>query len=860
PTCVCASWNNATCVEPAPVPYAYRNVILGVVGPDVIYTCYDGYDVVSGDLFRACDINGTYTGQPPECKLICRNLVEPAGIRVLTPTTLTGHAGTQAFGFCHMTEYPVSSGGSPYTPCSGQQESVPYMDTTLSSSATGSDCFLTEPETSPYWSANFSHGSPPELFDVNVVIINVGGNMSDECAAPPVIPLLKLNTELQNNYVSGDSVRYACADNLLAVSGSGVSECSPFGSWSYPTLSCTANEWVAQTSLTTITDADESSGSVHTGSDTYAFRVYLPTKSEVQTIAVFMEGATVTSVSTLASSSGLLRPCNVTVAADRLTTAGCPQMPVAEAVQLNLSAESRSVEVQIFEVRVFGRPFVTALECSRTKTGADYKGTLATTVSGSTCETWSDAILQLLEFQANFLPDETVGDAGNFCRNPKGSYPSPMCFVRQGILLVEELCPVPVCADMCRLREDGQDYRGNLSVTNDGRACVRWDHDNIPFRRKEDFDWLSGEEHGKMAHNYCRNPGGSQSRPWCYTDAETLDYGFCDVPLCESSERLTSSSVTEATVSPTTVQFASTPSDIQISSTASLLRVTDTSSSLDGVSTSSNIEATSTPSVLGSTDTSVEAGGTLSVTVSTSPIIDVISTPSVLGGSGTSMEAGHTLSVTEGVSTSSAIEVGNTPSRMEVTGTMSATEVSVTPSNPDVTSTLSTIYPVSSFTASYDSPITTTHAAQSSLVDSAGISDVSSVIFASPTHSTQTELASVEPTPTQNPPTGSSKKKTRLCPCTCTTVNRMHDVTNSQFLSSVVESIRSELHVPTETLSSTIRAKTSAEDNRPSSVTTGIMGIVVLGVIGLLLVAADIISVVRFLKETIGNRTKMHST
>ena len=88
------------------------------------------------------------------------------------------------------------------------------------------------------------------------------------------------------------------------------------------------------------------------------------------------------------------------------------------------------------------------------------------------------------------------------------------------------------------MRSDGQDYAGQLNTTADGRACVNWNHPNIRFRRIEDFDWLNSGASNEdcRKHNYCRNPGGSQSGLWCYTDAVTLDYGFCDVPLCGESD------------------------------------------------------------------------------------------------------------------------------------------------------------------------------------------------------------------------------------------------------------------------------------------------------------------------------------
>ncbi|PVD36311.1 hypothetical protein C0Q70_03290 [Pomacea canaliculata] len=59
------------------------------------------------------------------------------------------------------------------------------------------------------------------------------------------------------------------------------------------------------------------------------------------------------------------------------------------------------------------------------------------------------------------------------------------------------------------------------------RKCVPWDSPGLPFLRKEDFP------DGDMSHAHCRNPGASQSKPWCYTNATTLDFGYCTVPECK---------------------------------------------------------------------------------------------------------------------------------------------------------------------------------------------------------------------------------------------------------------------------------------------------------------------------------------
>ncbi|XP_063695202.1 uncharacterized protein LOC134826666 [Bolinopsis microptera] len=84
------------------------------------------------------------------------------------------------------------------------------------------------------------------------------------------------------------------------------------------------------------------------------------------------------------------------------------------------------------------------------------------------------------------------------------------------------------CPDLtkCGYGDQG-DYRGNISVTADGKTCQRWDsqtphsHDRTP----EEYPGYGLEE------NYCRNPDGDPTA-WCYT-MDAKRYAECDVPTCD---------------------------------------------------------------------------------------------------------------------------------------------------------------------------------------------------------------------------------------------------------------------------------------------------------------------------------------
>lgn len=82
----------------------------------------------------------------------------------------------------------------------------------------------------------------------------------------------------------------------------------------------------------------------------------------------------------------------------------------------------------------------------------------------------------------------------------------------------------------CRMGK-GQYYLGNVNRTKSGIPCQRWDaqepHDHIqpPLVFPQIMD---GE-------NYCRNAGGEEAFPWCYTVDKTVRWQHCDIPLCGKS-------------------------------------------------------------------------------------------------------------------------------------------------------------------------------------------------------------------------------------------------------------------------------------------------------------------------------------
>ena len=78
------------------------------------------------------------------------------------------------------------------------------------------------------------------------------------------------------------------------------------------------------------------------------------------------------------------------------------------------------------------------------------------------------------------------------------------------------------------MRGRGRFYQGRVNTTTEGILCQRWDsrhphqHDlPVPL-----FPELAGAE------NYCRNAGGQEPRPWCFTTDPAVRWQYCDVPRC----------------------------------------------------------------------------------------------------------------------------------------------------------------------------------------------------------------------------------------------------------------------------------------------------------------------------------------
>jgi len=84
-----------------------------------------------------------------------------------------------------------------------------------------------------------------------------------------------------------------------------------------------------------------------------------------------------------------------------------------------------------------------------------------------------------------------------------------------------------VCADDC-VKGRGRFYQGTVNKTKQGLPCQHWDS-QLPHSHNRPPDVFPEVQN---AENFCRNAGGEEPSPWCYTMDPTVRWQHCDIPVC----------------------------------------------------------------------------------------------------------------------------------------------------------------------------------------------------------------------------------------------------------------------------------------------------------------------------------------
>ncbi|KAJ8009055.1 hypothetical protein DPEC_G00084870 [Dallia pectoralis] len=157
--------------------------------------------------------------------------------------------------------------------------------------------------------------------------------------------------------------------------------------------------------------------------------------------------------------------------------------------------------------------------------GTDYRGTKSKTKSDKTCQRWESKYPHKPNMTPSSHPKADL--ESNFCRNPDGDSKGPWCYTTDPESRWET-CGVQDCSEEC-MHCSGENYRGNISITESGFICQRWDaqkphnHGYNPSALPEKF----------LEENFCRNPDGDP-RPWCLTTSPSKRWDFCSIPRCTS--------------------------------------------------------------------------------------------------------------------------------------------------------------------------------------------------------------------------------------------------------------------------------------------------------------------------------------
>ena len=75
---------------------------------------------------------------------------------------------------------------------------------------------------------------------------------------------------------------------------------------------------------------------------------------------------------------------------------------------------------------------------------------------------------------------------------------------------------------------NGQYYMGSMNITKTGRACQAW-KDQSPHSHETPPDVFPQIKFGE---NHCRNAGGDEYTPWCFTMDLNTRWEHCNIPSC----------------------------------------------------------------------------------------------------------------------------------------------------------------------------------------------------------------------------------------------------------------------------------------------------------------------------------------
>uniref|UniRef100_A0A8B9ZB46 Plasmin n=1 Tax=Buteo japonicus TaxID=224669 RepID=A0A8B9ZB46_9AVES len=177
-----------------------------------------------------------------------------------------------------------------------------------------------------------------------------------------------------------------------------------------------------------------------------------------------------------------------------------------------------STDAVLYEKKIY------LLQCRR-GIGKDYRGMEAKTWRGIPCQKWAEKTPHNPKYTPEKHPNAGLDE--NYCRNPDGDESGPWCYTTDPATRFD-YCNIPECEVEC-MQCNGEDYHGEVSRTESGLECQRWDTQEPHmhgFTLKQPC--LQTKD---LKMNYCRNPDG-ELRPWCFTTSPTKRWEYCNIPRC----------------------------------------------------------------------------------------------------------------------------------------------------------------------------------------------------------------------------------------------------------------------------------------------------------------------------------------
>eukprot|EP00093_Oithona_nana_P009614 09614.XXX_342720_345642_1 [CDS] Oithona nana genome sequencing. len=112
------------------------------------------------------------------------------------------------------------------------------------------------------------------------------------------------------------------------------------------------------------------------------------------------------------------------------------------------------------------------------------------------------------------------------------------------------------------IKGSGRFYQGHLNVTKSGLECQPWftDDPHVQTTPQGIFPEMKG------SRNYCRNPGGTEPVPWCYTKDPMIRWQHCGLQRCDNMTDVTVNYASEVNVKTDFMQEILSPSFIVLAS------------------------------------------------------------------------------------------------------------------------------------------------------------------------------------------------------------------------------------------------------------------------------------------------------